>query len=113
MPNRSGKEAYIYTVTSLTPGTTYYVKAYAINSMGIAYGNEVSFTTSVAGVVSSNTNVQKNLPKTIADLKFMDIESNWAYNYIVKLSLRGVINNSEKFNPNNNATRAEFLKMVI
>jgi hypothetical protein len=32
-------------LASLTPGTTYYVKAYAINSKGTAYGNEVSFTT--------------------------------------------------------------------
>jgi hypothetical protein len=32
-------------VTGLPPGTTVYVKAYATNSMGTAYGNPVSFTT--------------------------------------------------------------------
>ena len=26
-------------------GTTYYARAYVVNSIGIAYGNEVSFTT--------------------------------------------------------------------
>ncbi|HEY1006032.1 MAG TPA: Ig-like domain-containing protein, partial [Sphingobacteriaceae bacterium] len=32
-------------LTGLQPATTYYVRAYARNSEGIAYGNEVSFTT--------------------------------------------------------------------
>jgi len=32
-------------LTSLVPGTTYYVRAYAVNSMGTAYGEEYSFTT--------------------------------------------------------------------
>lgn len=32
-------------LTSLTAGTKYYVRAYATNSGGTAYGNEVSFTT--------------------------------------------------------------------
>lgn len=33
-------------ITGLTLGTTYYVRAYASNSGGTAYGNEISFTTS-------------------------------------------------------------------
>ena len=33
-------------MTSLTANTVYYVRAYAINSAGTAYGSEVSFTTS-------------------------------------------------------------------
>ena len=32
-------------ITSLTPGTTYYLRAYATNGVGTAYGNEVPFTT--------------------------------------------------------------------
>ena len=44
--NGSGNGDYIITMTNLVPGTTYYVRAYAINNVGIAYGNEVSFTTS-------------------------------------------------------------------
>ena len=35
-------------LTGLTPNTTYYVRAYATNSAGIAYGEEVSFTTTSA-----------------------------------------------------------------
>jgi|GEM_PF-756643 len=35
-------------ITGLTPNTTYYVKAYATNSVGTVYGEEVTFTTSPA-----------------------------------------------------------------
>jgi uncharacterized protein (TIGR02145 family) len=38
------------TMTGLTENTTYYVRAYATNVAGIAYGNEVSFTTPLAPV---------------------------------------------------------------
>jgi hypothetical protein len=38
---------------SLMPGTTYYVRAYAVNCKGISYGNEIHFTTSGGG--SSDT----------------------------------------------------------
>jgi uncharacterized protein (TIGR02145 family) len=37
---------YRSTVKDLQPNTTYYVRAYATNSAGTGYGNEVSFTTS-------------------------------------------------------------------
>lgn len=33
-------------LTSLTPNTLYYIRAYAYNKAGIGYGNQVSFTTS-------------------------------------------------------------------
>ena len=35
-------------LTGLEEGTTYYVRAYAVNSVGTAYGNQVSFTTNAA-----------------------------------------------------------------
>ena len=37
---------YSLTMNGLTAGTTYYVRAYATNSEGTSYGNQVSFTTS-------------------------------------------------------------------
>jgi uncharacterized protein (TIGR02145 family) len=42
-----GTIAGIFTssVVNLTQGTTYYVRAYATNSEGTAYGNQISFTT--------------------------------------------------------------------
>jgi len=42
----NGTGSYFSNLTELSSNTTYYVHAYARNSEGIAYGNEVSFTTS-------------------------------------------------------------------
>ncbi len=36
-------------LTGLTPSTTYYARAYAVNTSGTAYGNEVEFTTATYG----------------------------------------------------------------
>ncbi|NDV17028.1 T9SS type B sorting domain-containing protein [Muricauda sp. TY007] len=41
----SGTGSFSDAVTGLSAGTTYYVRAYAINSEGTSYGSEVSFTT--------------------------------------------------------------------
>ena len=41
----SGSGAFTCTLLDLQPNTTYYARAYATNSKGTAYGNEVSFTT--------------------------------------------------------------------
>ena len=41
----SGVGSFTSIITGLTSGTTYYVRAYATNSLGTVYGNEVSFTT--------------------------------------------------------------------
>jgi uncharacterized protein (TIGR02145 family) len=43
------------TLTGLSPKTTYYVRAYATNSAGTAYGTEISFTT-IDGVVDADGN---------------------------------------------------------
>jgi sugar lactone lactonase YvrE len=37
--------AFTSQLYDLTPGTTYYARAYATNSLGTGYGNEISFTT--------------------------------------------------------------------
>jgi len=42
----SGSGAFTSSLNALFSNATYYVRAYAINSSGTAYGNEVSFTTS-------------------------------------------------------------------
>ncbi len=43
----TGDGAYYETLSGLTSGSKYYVKAYAGNSMGISYGDETFFTTQI------------------------------------------------------------------
>ena len=47
--NGTGEGAYTVSMTSLVAGTTYYVRAYSINSAGTSYGGQVSFTTKTSG----------------------------------------------------------------
>lgn len=53
--NGSGTGPFQSNITGLIPSTTYYVRAYATNSLGTAYGNQVSFTTTSAGFICGNT----------------------------------------------------------
>ncbi len=41
----TGSGLFSSSVSGLTPNTTYYLRAYAVNSVGTAYGNEITFTT--------------------------------------------------------------------
>ncbi len=43
--NGSGSGAFSSSISPLVPNTTYYLRAYATNAIGTAYGNEVSFIT--------------------------------------------------------------------
>lgn len=44
-PCGSGTGEFTYNITDLQPNTTYYLRAYAKNDAGTAYGEEVNFTT--------------------------------------------------------------------
>lgn len=55
-----GPNPFTTTLTDLNPGTTYYVRAYATNTVGTAYGEQLSFTTIdiptvVTGIVTEIT----------------------------------------------------------
>lgn len=43
-----GNASFVSEIKGLTAGVTYHVRAYATNSKGIAYGNDVQFTTTAA-----------------------------------------------------------------
>jgi uncharacterized protein (TIGR02145 family) len=45
--NGNGNGTFNSNMSSLTPGVTYYVRAYATNSRGVGYGDNISFTTTV------------------------------------------------------------------
>jgi uncharacterized protein (TIGR02145 family) len=49
----SGAGSFICILTGLTANTTYFVRAYAINSAGTDYGNQVSFTTTAGGEITT------------------------------------------------------------
>lgn len=54
----NGSAVYTSNLEGLTAGTTYFVRAYATNSVGTAYGNEVTFgTTAVTAAVLTTTAV--------------------------------------------------------
>jgi len=57
--NGTGKGEFESTITGLSQGTKYYVRAYAINSAGIAYGNQLCFNTKIA-------DIQGNLYNTVS-----------------------------------------------
>ena len=49
----SGNGTFYSSLTGLTVGTTYYVRAYAITSAGASYGNAISFKTTSASIPSN------------------------------------------------------------
>jgi uncharacterized protein (TIGR02145 family) len=53
----SGTGPYTSSLTGLVPNTTYYVRAYATNSVGTAYGTQKSFKTGMTLPTISTTNV--------------------------------------------------------
>jgi uncharacterized protein (TIGR02145 family) len=61
-----GTTSFTSNLTALTPGTLYYVRAYATNSVGTAYGDEVTFTTTALGVPVLTTTEASNISFTTA-----------------------------------------------
>ncbi len=69
--NGNGNGAFTSNMTNLSIGTTYYVRAYATNSHGTQYGNEVTFTTSNGSAtitLSNPTNVTSTSASCTANI---------------------------------------------
>ncbi len=66
----------------------------------------------IGGVLGASFNIP---PVSVAleDIKFRDIAGTWAHSYINRLVMRGIIDNTTYYRPNDNLTRAEFLKIVL
>jgi uncharacterized protein (TIGR02145 family) len=54
--DNTGTGTFTSSITALTAGTVYYVRAYATNVAGTAYGNEISFITSVTDIDGNTYN---------------------------------------------------------
>jgi uncharacterized protein (TIGR02145 family) len=59
----TGPGSFTSNITGLNAGTKYYVRAYATNSIGTAYGDEQSFTTQAP--VSDMTDIDGNVYKVV------------------------------------------------
>ncbi|MFA5618283.1 MAG: SUMF1/EgtB/PvdO family nonheme iron enzyme, partial [Syntrophorhabdaceae bacterium] len=71
----TGSESFISNITALNPSTTYYVRAYASNSKGTGYGNNVSFTTETPNLPLITTDEVSRITLTSASCGG-DIASN-------------------------------------
>lgn len=73
----SGTGSFISSITGLRSGSTYYMRAYATNSVGTAYGNVLSFTTAVITVTSATGKVwmDRNLGASRVAITSTDAEA--------------------------------------
>jgi uncharacterized protein (TIGR02145 family) len=62
----TGTGSFTSSITGLTANTTYYVRAYATNSEGTSYGNEVSFPTSQILLATLTTTTVTSITTTTA-----------------------------------------------
>jgi uncharacterized protein (TIGR02145 family) len=71
----TGVGSFSSTLEGLDPNTTYYVRAFAVSDHGLAYGNELSFTTDYvyvdlglpSGTLWATCNLGANLPEEYGD----------------------------------------------
>ena len=75
--NGSGTGSFSSSITGLGSETTYYVRAYASNSYGTGYGNEVSFTTPVCS---------GNRPSGLTNVQIVDKISVYPYTTIITIT---------------------------
>jgi uncharacterized protein (TIGR02145 family) len=62
----TGTGTFSSSITGLTAGTSYFVRAYATNSEGTSYGNEVSFTTSPVALATLTTSAVTSITTSTA-----------------------------------------------
>ena len=67
MVNGAGNGSFATNITGLTANTTYYVRAYATNSVGTSYGNEITFTT-LDGIIALSTTAASSITATAATI---------------------------------------------
>jgi uncharacterized protein YjdB len=108
--NHSG--SFQTNLSGLTAGTTYYFKAYAVNSKGTKQGAIKQFT-AAAQQPSVEVTSPNGTPSNVKS--FSDVaNSHWAYNAISQLSKNGLVNGypDGTFRPDREMSRAEFVTVL-
>jgi len=78
-----GAGIYSSTLTYLVGTTEYFYRAYATNSLGTIYGNELSFTTTMGGDGSVNDPYQI---RTLSDLQWISTHSGSWNSYFIQVT---------------------------
>ncbi len=86
----TGMGTYTSTITGLSPNTTYYVRAYATNANGTAYGEQRTFTTNAQQVITEYTFIYDSDVEVEIDVYLFE------YNEISERIYNYTINNPEK-----------------
>ncbi len=61
-----GEGVFTSSITNLTPNTLYYIRAYAVNTEGTGYGNQITFTTGNLAVPVVTTTAISSITQTTA-----------------------------------------------
>ena len=75
----SGLGDFSATVTELQKETTYYVRAYAINSAGVGYGEELTFTTLAASSGLFSVSDTKQVYFSLGNLQYQASTNTWRF----------------------------------
>ncbi|MCP4148650.1 MAG: BACON domain-containing protein, partial [bacterium] len=86
--NGTGTGSFSSSITGLTAGATYYVRAYATNAVGTAYGSQMSFTTpvttTISGIVTDGANPVEGVNIIFTHNEHVEVtDANGAYSYEV------------------------------
>ena len=100
--------AFTSSMTGLTPGTLYYVRAYATNDAGTSYGEEVTFSTLLKATVTTQapTNILTTIATGNGDVTALGIPNPTQHGFVWALTANPTITGAKTTDGPVNATGA-------